>query len=153
MKVLPFLQAYKNECLTIFDSNCPTYFTGEERQEFEQWLSEDEQYWILKDKDQILACGGIYLQENYPRPSDFPEEVGFAWGMVHRSVHGKGIGTLLVKHRLDFLQSNYSNRPVVLRTTPKTMAFYASFGFGINAIENNGYGEGLDKITMIHDNQ
>ncbi|HEL4112790.1 TPA: GNAT family N-acetyltransferase, partial [Stenotrophomonas maltophilia] len=49
-------------CLSIFDSNVPTYFAPEERNDFERFLREqatDYAFQVIERDGSIVACGGL----------------------------------------------------------------------------------------------
>ncbi|CAM0120663.1 hypothetical protein SMJ63A_10095 [Stenotrophomonas geniculata] len=50
-------------CLSIFDSNVPTYFAPEERSDFERFLREqatDCAFQVIERDGSIVACGGLW---------------------------------------------------------------------------------------------
>jgi GNAT superfamily N-acetyltransferase len=115
-KYLPVLRA---ECIEIFKSNLPKFFAPEELQLFEDFLDHDieDNYYVVKDDGQVLACGGIFLDEE-------TEEAGLSWGMVHSGYHLKGIGKLFTKYRIDLLKKTYPTRNYKVDTSQHTAAFY-----------------------------
>ena len=148
---------YRNDdlerCIAIFHSNLPTYFTTEEETEFIQFLQQNEfPYWVVKHNDLIVGCGGIYVSSPNFKRSDFEQEVGFAWGMIEQQYHQQGFGKALTKFRLNYLLNHYPKRPIVLRTTQHTYPFFEQYGFTIHNYEKNGYGDNMDKITMVYKN-
>jgi RimJ/RimL family protein N-acetyltransferase len=82
-------------CLSIFDSNVPTYFAPEERSDFERFLREqamDCAFQVIERDGSIVACGGL------SRRGD--GSAGFCWGMVERALHRQGLGRELALARL-----------------------------------------------------
>lgn len=157
MEIAVYTPDYRAECLSIFDSNSPTYFTVDERKDFEYWLDHEIQnhnvYWIGKDQGQLVACAGIYLADEHFGREEFPNEVGFAWGMVHSQLHNQGYGQEFATFRINYLKSTYPDRPIILRTTQKTYHFFERLGFKVIKFELDGYGPELDKITMKYEGQ
>ena len=72
-----------------------------------------------------------------------------SWGLVHRKHHNKGDGTYLIKYRLNQIKKYYSDIKICLYTSQYTHQFFKKFGFKINKISKNSYGEGLDKYDMV----
>ena len=67
-------------CLSMFDSNVPTYFAPEERSDFERFLREqavDCAFQVIERDGSIVACGGL------SRRGD--GSAGFCWGMAARA--------------------------------------------------------------------
>lgn len=150
----PFEESNLESCLQIFNSNCPQYFLEHERQEFIDYLANPHgSYWIAKKNDEIIGCGGIYLDFGKSGKPEFENEAGFAWGMIHSKFHGKGFGKKLTKFRLEHLQDNYPERTIVLRTSQNTYQFFQKMGFSIHSILKNGFGAGMDKYTMVFRNE
>jgi len=144
MNIRIYTSQDKNACIAIFDSNCPRYFLDHERAEFIDWLEKEDrlEYYVLEIDDEILACGGIYKDDDL-------DQVGFAWGMVSRSHHGKGLGSALAKHRIKILDDKFPSYDCKLSTSQLTDAFFAKHGFVQTAYEKDGWGKGMDKVTMF----
>lgn len=153
MEIVPYSNTFREQCLAVFDSNCPEFFLKEERAEFEFWIDNEikngNTYWVGFKENQIVACAGIYLADEKFGRAVYPNEVGFAWGMVASEHHQSGFGREFSIYRINYLNSHYPDRPVVLRTTQKTYSFFERMGFKVLDCETDGYGEGFDKITMI----
>ncbi|WP_414603989.1 GNAT family N-acetyltransferase, partial [Stenotrophomonas sp. FR012] len=87
MNLRLYRPADASACLSIFDSNVPTYFAPEERSDFECFLREqatDCAFQVIERDGNVVACGGL------SRRSD--GSAGFCWGMVPpaRQPHGQG---------------------------------------------------------------
>ena len=130
-------------CMAIFDSNVPVYFTVEEKAGFTDWLGKNDRgpYYVLTVGDIILACGGIYCEEN-------ESAAGLAWGMVDRSEHGKGYGRVLTDFRIKKMLEHYPSCDYKIETSQHTSEFYAQFGFQTTLIEKDGFSKGIDKVIM-----
>ena len=106
MNIIPYQHNHYNDCLEIFHSNVPDFFLEEEKEEYAEYLQAKEfPHWVVKVGDSIIGCGGIYEAKEDFKRSDFNNEVGFAWGMIHRTYHGKGFGKALAKHRINTLKT------------------------------------------------
>lgn len=144
-KYTPVLRA---ECLKIFKSNLPKFFAPEELQLFEDFLEHDieDNYYVVKYDGQVLACGGIFLDEE-------TDEAGLSWGMVHSGYHLKGIGKLFTEYRIDLLKSVYPTKTYKVDTSQHTAAFYEKNGFKTVDVVRDGFGKGIDKYIMKMENQ
>jgi predicted N-acetyltransferase YhbS len=132
-------------CLSLFDSNVPTFFAPQERAEFDQFLRElpsvADFFVIELGQGEIAACGGL----------EYVAERGIAclcWGMVRRDLHGRGLGKLLTQHRLDAARRKSEITRVAIDTSQHTAPFYEKFGFAIRTVSPDGYGPGLDRHDM-----
>lgn len=142
MKIIPFQDKYKTECLAIFKSNVPKYFAEYEYDDFSKWIDTEQakDYLLLEDNNELVGCGGTFID-------DEKKECGFAWGMIHQDHHGKGYGTFLSEYRINVLKQN-SRYPIRLCTSQHTKAFYERLGFETYSFKKNGFSEGLDRYDM-----
>ncbi len=133
---------YKGQCLKIFDSNLDKYFDFSEREMYSDYLDsldDDAPYYICVLNGEVIACGGY----------DASSKVGsLKWGMVLRSFHGKGVGSKLTDFRLSLLLGNEDVKLVKIDTSQHTAGFYAKRGFVSTNIVKDGFGEGIDCVTM-----
>lgn len=133
----------KEACLAIFDSNLPQYFMPHERNELIEWLDKTDRasYSVLVEKDEVVACGGIYVDSD-------KQITGLAWGMVHDSRHKQGLGKALTIHRLETMSQQFPGLDQHLETSQFTEAFYLRFGFETIERIQDGFGPGLDNCKM-----
>jgi ribosomal-protein-alanine N-acetyltransferase len=149
----------KEDCLEVFDSNCPKYFDKSERDMFIKWLdhqgdqeiqyksptysnSEKDSYSVIEnEKGKVVACGGFYVVKDL-------KEARLAWGMVHNDLHQKGFGKALYLHRKNQIEKEFPEHIMTLGTSQHTFPFYEKMGMKVIASFKNGYGEGLDRYDM-----
>ncbi|MGN6510399.1 MAG: GNAT family N-acetyltransferase [Chitinophaga sp.] len=144
MNVTRYTSTYREACIDIFKSNQPQYFAAEELPGFLAWLdnyTDKNPYFMVKDGNEAVACGGIYLDEN-------KNEAGLAWGMVHARHHKKGYGKQFTLYRLALLQETWPAAVHRIETSQHTQGFYAKMGFRTVEIEENGFADGIDKYVM-----
>jgi len=130
-------------CLSIFDSNVPTYFAPEERTDFECFLREqamDCAFQVIERDGSIVACGGL------SRRGD--GSAGFCWGMVQRALHRHGLGRELALARLRQAEVDPSINRVTLSTSQHTQGFYSGLGFQVTRVVPDGHGAGIDAVEM-----
>ena len=145
--VRPYTPLDMQSCLRLFDSNVPHFFTAAERGDFAAFLERHavtESYHVVERDGDVVACGGYFVRED-------GETAGFCWGMVDRSLHRNGIGRLLTEARLQAVRASPGLRRITLDTSQHTKAFYARFGFRVEAVTKDGYGPGLDRYDMVLD--
>lgn len=128
-------------CLAILASNTPTFFAAGDADEFRPFLRDDPgDYFVTVVDGEIRACGGCYVREDGVG--------GLTWGMVHAADHRRGLGSELLRHRLEMIRRVPSAWCVVLHTTQKTAPFFEHFGFETSHTIEDGYGPGLDRCSM-----
>ncbi|AZA99384.1 N-acetyltransferase [Chryseobacterium joostei] len=144
MKIIQYTKIFRKDCIEIFNSNVPKFFSPEELPLFESFLDDDteENYFVVKMDGPVIGCGGFFLnaQNNI---------AGLSWGMIHSNYHGKGIGRALTQYRIDLLKQNYPTLPYKIETSQHTAEFYQKNGFKTVEIVPDGFGKGIDKYTMI----
>ena len=142
MRFRSYRKQYKDQCLKIFDSNLDKYFDVSERDMYSEYLDsldDDATYYICVLSGEVVACGGY----------DASSEVGsLKWGMVHRTFHGKGVGSKLTDFRLSLLSNNEVVKLVKIDTSQHTAGFYIKRGFVQTNVVEGGFGEGIDCVTM-----
>ena len=143
MNLRLYRPADASACLSIFDSNVPTYFAPEERSDFGRFLQEqamDCAFQVIERDGSIVACGGL------SRRGD--GSAGFCWGMVQRALHRHGLGRELALARLRQAEADPSIKRITLSTSQHTQGFYAGLGFQVTRIVSNGHGAGIDAVEM-----
>lgn len=143
MKLRLYRPTDASACLSIFDSNVPTFFAAEERSDFERFLHEqatDCAFQVIERDGSIIACGGL------SRRGD--GSAGFCWGMVERALHRQGIGRELAVVRLQQAGRDASIARITLSTSQHTRGFYAGLGFQVTRVVPDGHGPGIDAVEM-----
>ncbi|WP_028672181.1 GNAT family N-acetyltransferase [Saccharospirillum impatiens] len=142
MVILQYQTGHRARCVEIFDSNVGEYFAPWERSEFIEFLDSLDvgpEYYVCISDGQVVACGGVRIK------SPIAE---LAWGMVHKDCHGKGIGTILTDYRLLYLEKSTGIECVKIDTSQHTEGFYKKRGFIVTKSIHNGFGEGIDCVSM-----
>lgn len=145
-----YLPEYKLALIEIFKSNIPLYFAPEELELFKVFLDRDASlrgpYNIVFDKDEIVGCGGIAL--NQPTKYTNEPHVIMTWGMVANAKHKNGYGKLLLQHRIQQAKVLYPEIKIALGTTQHTYQFFEKYGFKTVAYEKDHWAKGLDLYQM-----
>lgn len=150
----PYLASDRKTCLVIFESNCPKYFDANEMAGLENWLdgqdkgqityqtSSADYFYVLEADAEVMACGGFYIVKDQTKAN-------MVWGMVKQSQHNKGVGSLLLQHRINQISLLYPKHSIVLDTSQHTYLFFEKFGFKTHHISKDEYGPGLDRYDMV----
>ncbi|MFP4281415.1 MAG: GNAT family N-acetyltransferase [Verrucomicrobiota bacterium] len=131
-------------CLALFEGNADPYFAAEERALFARFLDNPQwtaDYFVVRHEGDIVACGGWM--------ADTDGVLELSWGMVSRTRHGTGLGTTLLLYRLEQLAAEHAGATVRVRTSQHTAGFFARFGFRETARQTDGFGPGLDTVTLV----
>ncbi|WP_300664875.1 GNAT family N-acetyltransferase [Fluviicola sp.] len=140
----------KSACMEAFKTNVPKYFTAEEVNDFEQFLTKLENpeesdklpYYVMELDNKLIGCGGFAEKEG-------KDAITFAWGMVHNEYHKKGFGEQLLVFRMAEIKKQFPGRQVILDTTQFSYPFFEKYGFRTVKITENAYGEGMHRYDMI----
>src|SRR5690554_5767090 len=133
MEFQNYKKQYKYQCLEIFDSNLDKYFDVSERDMYSEYLDSldpDATYYVCVSSGEVVACGGY----------DVSSKVGsLKWGMVHRTFHGKGVGSKLTEFRLSLISNNEDVELVKIDTSQHTAGFYSKRGFVQTNVIKDGF--------------
>ncbi|MDX9992185.1 MAG: GNAT family N-acetyltransferase [Anaerolineales bacterium] len=137
----PYQAADQAACLALFDGNTPPYFDPSERPAFESFLERQAcPFFVLEQNGQVVACGGYCHQD--------PGEIVLAWGMVQRSLHQRGLGSILLSKRIEKILQDDPRARIVIDTSQHSQAFFARRGFRVSGGTENYYGPGLHRVDM-----
>ncbi len=141
------IRAFEKEDTTgvmeLFDSNCPKYFAHDEREDFILYLKESiDYYYVMLEEDQYIACGGVNRAKEKGKYC-------LSWGMVDSKYHGKGIGTALVRHRIQEAKKLSDFQEMFVRTSQFAFPFYEKFGFELKSTEKDFWAKGYDMYYMV----
>ena len=143
MRIEPYQQKHFESCMEIIQSNTPKYILPFEHLDYKNYLlRKNKTYFVLFNDFDLVACGGYGINKTQTK-------AGLSWGLVQSAHHNLGYGSYLLKYRLNHIISNYPEIEIHLDTSQYTYRFFEKFGFSVNQISKNGYGEGLDKYDMI----
>ncbi|MGB3183431.1 MAG: GNAT family N-acetyltransferase [Cyclobacteriaceae bacterium] len=141
--IRPYTNKDEEPLLGLIDLNIPTYFAATEKQDYLQYLrTEREDYYVTELNGKPVAAGGI----NY-----FPEqsEARISWDVVHPELQGRGIGSDLVRHRLEYIRNQHPKiTRVIVRTSQMVYKFYKKQGFRLLRSEPDFWAEGYDLYVM-----
>ena len=128
----------------------PDFFDPCELPQFETWLDKKMKnehpenliyYYVLETSGKVIGCGGFYLNQEI-------KQAGMIWGMVSHPYHGNGFGKMLLKFRMQKIQSLSAQAKIRLDTSQYSYPFFEKMGFKLTAITKDFYGKGLDRCDM-----
>jgi N-acetylglutamate synthase-like GNAT family acetyltransferase len=136
----------KQKVIDLFRLNTPDYFSPEEEKDLVYYLdNEIEKYYVLHLDGEIAGCGGINFKEN--------KTVGcISWDFLHPQVHGKGLGTLLLEHRINILKEDKNIKTIIVRTSQLAYKFYEKAGFELIEKTKDYWAKGFDLYKMEYIN-
>lgn len=144
ISIRPYHKRDEQALLNIIQKNVPEFFAAHEVQELQAYLQGHiDQYFVIEDHQTIIGAGGI---------NRYPEEqlASISWDYIDPTYQKKGIGSLLLTHRLTILLNDSSIKRIRVRTSQKAYQFYQRFGFVTHHTQTDFWGEGLDLYEMFY---
>ena len=137
-------KAEDNEALLqIMRNNTPEYFAETEIEDYKTYLeSEIQDYFVALLDNKIIAGTGI----NYDKDKQLAK---ISWDIVDKGYHQQGIGSLLLRHRLDILATKKNIKSIIVRTSQLAYSFYEKHGFKLLERHKDYWAEGFDMYKMI----
>ncbi len=142
MIIRPYQTSDHDNVIHLIRLNTPKFFAVEEENDLIKYLeSEIELYYVLIYDQKIVGCGGINLADN--------NTIGkISWDLFHPAYQGKTLGTKLLQHRINKLNTIDSIQKITVRTSQLAYQFYQKFGFELIEIKENYWAEGFDMYYM-----
>ena len=149
MQLRPWTPADKAACLAVLCSSVPTFAQPHEVDEYAAWLdracvrgAEDPCDYLVGARDGAVVCaGGVAYARTAPIAT-------LCWGIVHADLHRRGLGSALLRARLDAARARGGVERVVLDTTDAAVGFFLRHGFVVTGRVRDGYGGGVDRLDM-----
>ena len=130
-------------CVAVCAANYPGDILLHEIEEYRGFLAEKpyapSPYFVVEIDGAVVACGGVAIDG---------EAAHLCWGLVHPDWHGRGLGTALVNHRLNWSKSQPGLKAVELYTSQRQCTFYERFGFETTKVTKDGLGPDFDRYDM-----
>lgn len=139
---VPYEKKYELSCIEILKSNLGVYFAKEEVADFILFLQKDSeavQYFVGLLDDEPVACGGWEKRD---------DGCHLRWGMINGNKHKKGLGSSLLKFRLDKIAEKYEAIDVFINTSGQAHSFYEKFNFNTISSRKDGIAKGIDQYIM-----
>ena len=143
MPIIRTFQSHDREALLeVLSLNIPMYFAPEEKEDFENYLSQHaDHYFIVEEDGRCLGGGGYNFWEA-------GKEARLSWDFLHPDARGKGLGRMLATHRIDEIKTNPSVEKIVVRTSQLAFLFYEKIGFKLIYKEKDYWAQGFDLYYM-----
>ncbi len=142
IQIREYEPSVKSEIINLIRLNSPKYFAVDEERDLDQYLeTERELYYVLLFDQKIVGSGGINFENNTTAAK-------ISWDLFHPDYQGKSLGTILLKYRLDLLNSIDTVQKITVRTSQLVYRFYEKQGFELFEIKKNYWAEGLDLYHM-----
>lgn len=132
----------KQALIQLFWLNTPKDFDASEEEGFIQFLDEIEYYYVFREDETILGCGGFALGD------DGVGTARLCWYMVHPEHHKKGVGGQIVQYCIEIIKNLGGIYLIVVRTSQTAFLFYQKQGFNLSYTKPNFWAPGFDLYHM-----
>jgi N-acetylglutamate synthase-like GNAT family acetyltransferase len=141
MEIRPYSDDDRAACLDILDENTPEFFVPGDREALDGFLARlPGPYYVGEEEGRIVACGGWAMHSR--------DVAVLTWGMVRRALQRRGVGRMLLRFRLDAVRKESRVSVVRIHTVQLVQRFFAKEGFIAVDSVPDGFGPGLDRVTM-----
>ena len=145
--IRPYKSTDKGNLLKIFSLNIPKFFDKNEINDFEEYLEQKaETYLTIEVDNNIVGGTGYYINEN-------DKSGRITWIFFDPSYSGQGLGKQSVEYCLKLLSKDKRVEKFIVTTSQLAYKFFEKFGYSINRIEKNYWGESLDLYEMEKSNK
>ena len=143
--IRPYKTQDKERLLEIFKLNIPKYFGHHEIDEFDKYLvQKGDTYIILEINGEIVGGTGYEIFEGKKSGS-------INWIFFHPDHSGKGLGSKMVRYCLKRIAENKFVEKFTVRTSQFASDFFQKFGYHLLRIEKEYWAPGLDLYEMEMD--
>lgn len=130
------------ELLKLLNLNIPRFFAASEEKDFVDYLVRyATNYLVVEQEGKLIGGGGVnyFYRQN---------KAHISWDFIHPDFQGKGIGKLLVNHRVEIIKTVPSIEVIVVRTSQLAYQFYEKMGFELLKVQKDFWAEGFDLYEM-----
>ena len=131
----------RNECLALFDSNCPEYFAPNERKDYENFLvSKPAGYEVCIYEKGVAGAFGLFKDKNGHCRLD--------WILLNPDAQGIGIGSIIMD-RVIAQAKDYGADRILIATSHKADRFFEKKGAVKLSETKDGWGPDMHRIDMV----
>ncbi|WP_299773612.1 GNAT family N-acetyltransferase [uncultured Pseudoteredinibacter sp.] len=146
----PYVSASLDDCLKLFDANCPEYFAPNERDDYKDFLeASPKAYELCIVSGKLIAAFGVF-PEGKAMGGDGREarNASLNWILIDPDMQGSGIGTELMSRALN-RASLLGTQALKIAASHKSAPFFKKFGAEVVRETPDGWGPGMHRIDMV----
>jgi ribosomal protein S18 acetylase RimI-like enzyme len=130
--------------LELLRLNTPQYFSPEEEADLVHYLDHEiEHYFVLEYDHTVVGCGGMNLVDEGATGR-------ISWDILHPDYQGKGLGSVLLRHRVQLLKGMPQVKTITVRTSQLVYKFYEKNGFELEEVVKDYWAPGYDMYRMVY---
>lgn len=130
----------REDCLKIFDANCPKFFASNERSDYAAFLdASPTAYEVCILNGDIVGAFGLL--------GDEPLYQSINWIMISPSAQGYGIGSIFMDRAISVAKRNKLEH-IKIAASHLSAPFFSKYGaVSVSELEN-GWGLGMHRVDM-----
>lgn len=143
--IRPYQPSDKKHLVKIFNLNTPKYFDKGEVIDFEKYLKQRADTYLVTELNNEIVGGAGYYINNQERSGHI------TWIFFNPKYSGQGLGREIVAYCLSILENDERVHKFVVTTSQLAYRFFEKFGYSLSRTEKDYWGKGLDlyEIEML----
>jgi RimJ/RimL family protein N-acetyltransferase len=129
----------RQDCLRIFDENCPEFFAPNERPDFSEYLRDPGAYAVCLMGGRVVGAYGL-------RPEG-EREMSLRWILLSPRVQHRGLGTAIMTRVLADARSARAMK-IKIAASHRSAPFFTRFGALTVTTIVDGWGPGMHRVEM-----
>lgn len=146
----PYVSASLDDCLKLFDANCPEYFAPNERGDYKNFLeASPNAYELCCILGKLVVAFGVFPEGSATSDdSCAARAASLNWILIDPDMQGSGIGTELMSRALNRSRL-LGVRALKIAASHKSAPFFKKFGAEVVRETHDGWGPGMHRIDMV----
>ncbi|WP_299979416.1 GNAT family N-acetyltransferase [uncultured Pseudoteredinibacter sp.] len=147
---LPYVSAVLDDCLKLFDANCPEYFAPNERDDYKSFLeASPDAYELCFISGKLIAAFGVFPEETAISGGAFAARAAsLNWILINPDMQGSGIGTELMSRALSRARL-LGAQTLKIAASHKSAPFFKKFAAKTVCEKQDGWGPDMHRIDMV----
>lgn len=142
MIFVDYTNEWFNDCLTLFDKNCPLFFAENERNDYSKYLLNlTDDYKVALSDGKVIEAFGLSINKTTNKSR-------VTWIMVCPTEKGKGIGTKLMAYIKKYALDKNSGG-IDIAASHLSAPFFAKFGAKATNFIEHGWGVDMHRVDMV----
>ncbi|TPH13579.1 GNAT family N-acetyltransferase [Litorilituus lipolyticus] len=135
-----YLPSYKDDCLALFDDNCPEFFAPNERNDYAAFLdSNPVGYEVCLVGDTVIGAFGLI--------GDVEEYKHINWILISSKSQGLGIGSRFIDRAIQAAKKDELQH-IKIAASHLSAPFFAKYGARVIREIPHGWGANMHRIDM-----
>lgn len=142
MKIRKYKNSDNEQIIRLLKFNTPEYFSPNEEKDLLYYLDNHAvNYYVVEIDGILVGCGGFNLEESKMMAK-------ISWDIIHPDYQGQGIGSELLKYRVQRIKEIEGIKILSVRTSQLVYKFYERFGMKIRETVKDYWDKGFDLYRL-----